>query len=283
MSRKMTYIILAAGKGANLHPLTLKYPKTSYKLDENITVLQRMVRSIRKFDKNAEIVVVVGYLSDMIRHELSDDNVKFVMNPFYEVTNSISSVWFARDYLERENVAIIHGDAVFEDYLLENYLVKPTNYPYVFVDSSSIMPNNYNAVIKEDQVLVMSKKLENFSAKYACVTKLDAVSARLVKREVDNMIYSNIYDQYFEDSLMQMIMFHNFQLYYTDIKGLTEAVPYKEEADIIFYEKAGQPARIEKGMFYLVLPHDGHMPCRELDGPGTYRKVVLKIKVEENL
>ena len=129
MSRKMTYIILAAGKGANLHPLTLKYPKTSYKLDENITVLQRMVRSIRKFDKNAEIVVVVGYLSDMIRHELSDDNVKFVMNPFYEVTNSISSVWFARDYLERENVAIIHGDAVFEDYLLENYLVKPTNYP----------------------------------------------------------------------------------------------------------------------------------------------------------
>ena len=161
MSRKMTYIILAAGKGANLHPLTLKYPKTSYKLDENITVLQR----IRKFDKNAEIVVVVGYLSDMIRHELSDDNVKFVMNPFYEVTNSISSVWFARDYLERENVAIIHGDAVFEDYLLENYLVKPTNYPYVFVDSSSIMPNNYNAVIMEDQVLVMSKKLENFSAK----------------------------------------------------------------------------------------------------------------------
>ena len=219
MSTNMTYIILAAGKGANLHPLTLKYPKTSYKLDENITVLQRMVRSIRKFDKNAEIVVVVGYLSDMIRHELSDDNVKFVMNPFYEVTNSISSVWFARDYLERENVAIIHGDAVFEDYLLENYLVKPTNYPYVFVDSSSIMPNNYNAVIKEDQVLVMSKKLENFSAKYACVTKLDAVSARLVKREVDNMIYSNMYDQYFEDSLMQMIMFHNFQLYYTDIKG----------------------------------------------------------------
>lgn len=72
-------------------------------------------------------------------------------------------------------------------------------------------------------------------------------------------------------------------VYYTDIKGLTEAVPYKEDADIIFYEKAGQPARIEKGMFYLVLPHDGHMPCRELDGPGTYRKVVLKIKVDENL
>ena len=88
----MTYIILAAGKGSNLRPLTLKYPKTSYKLDETTTVLQRMVRSIRRFDKKAEIVVVIGYLSDQIKHELEEDNVKFVMNPFYEVTNSISSV-----------------------------------------------------------------------------------------------------------------------------------------------------------------------------------------------
>lgn len=47
----MTYIILAAGKGSNLQPLTLKYPKTSYKLDDNTTVLQRMVRKIRIMDK----------------------------------------------------------------------------------------------------------------------------------------------------------------------------------------------------------------------------------------
>ncbi len=66
-------------------------------------------------------------------------------------------------------------------------------------------------------------------------------------------------------------------VYYQDIDDLKEAVPYKD--DIIFYEKAGQPARIEKGMFYVALPQDGHMPCRELDGPGTYRKVVLKIKL----
>ena len=55
----MTYIILAAGKGSNLQPLTLKYPKTSYKLDDNTTVLQRMVRKIRSMDKKAEIVVVI--------------------------------------------------------------------------------------------------------------------------------------------------------------------------------------------------------------------------------
>ena len=216
----MTYIILAAGKGSNLHPLTLKYAKTSFKLDENTTVLQRMVRSIRRNDKNAEIVVVVGYKADVIKSELDGENVKLVMNPFYEVTNSISSVWFAREYLERENVAIVHGDVVFSDEIITSFLVKPTDYPYVLVDSSCVKPGSYNAVIKEDQILVMSKKLENFTAKYCCMTKLDPVSSRLMKEEIDSMINENMYDQFFEDSLVQMIMFHDFQLFSQDIAGM---------------------------------------------------------------
>ena len=215
----MTYIILAAGKGNNLQPLTLKYAKTSYKLDEDTTVLQRMVRSIRKSDKNAEIIVVVGYKAEEVKNELDGENVKFVMNPFYEVTNSISSVWFARDYLERENVTIVHGDAVFSDEIVKTYLTASTDYPYVLVDSSYVRPGAYNAVTEENQVLVMSKKLEHFTAKYCCMTKLDPVSSRLLKQEVDSMINSNMYDQYFEDSLVQMIMFHDFQLFCVDIAG----------------------------------------------------------------
>lgn len=215
----MTYIILAAGKGNNLQPLTLKYAKTSYKLDEETTVLQRMVRSIRCADKNAEIVVVVGYKAEEIKKELDGENVIFVMNPFYEVTNSISSVWFARDYLERENVTIVHGDAVFSDEIVRSYLTVPTDFPYVLVDSSYVRPGAYNAVTQGDQVLVMSKKLENFTAKYCCMTKLDPVSSRLLKQEVDSMINGNMYDQYFEDSLVQMIMFHDFQLFCKDLAG----------------------------------------------------------------
>ena len=212
-----TYIILAAGKGRNLQPLTLKYPKTSFRLDEETTVLQRMVRSIRHFDRNAEIVVVVGYLANAVKKELVDDNCKLVVNPFYEVTNSISSVWFVREYLERENVAIVHGDVVFCDEIIKNYLVKPTDYPYVLVDTSHIKPGTYNAVIKDKHVLVMSNKLECFDAKYCCMTKLDAVSARLLKEEIDIMIHDNMYDQFFEDSLVQLIMFHDFQLFAEDV------------------------------------------------------------------
>ena len=48
----MKYIFMVAGKGTRLHPLTLKHPKSIYKLDENTTLLQRMVQLIKKYDKD---------------------------------------------------------------------------------------------------------------------------------------------------------------------------------------------------------------------------------------
>lgn len=214
----MSYIILAAGKGTNLRPLTLNYPKTSYQLDASTTVLQRMVKGIRRYDRDAEIVVVVGYLADAIKEELKSLNVTFISNPFYEVTNSIASLWFARDYLDSENATIIHGDVVLGDDLLEQCLTEPTNHPYILVDSSSAAENTYNVVTRDDAVLVMSKQLTNFTSRYACVTKLDAVSARLLKQEISAMVNAGMIDQYFEDALVQMIMFKNFELQAKDIK-----------------------------------------------------------------
>ena len=65
----MTYIVLVAGQGKNLHPLTLSHPKTLYKLDGKTTVLQRLVRSIRKHDNDAEIIVVIGFMYKHIQKE----------------------------------------------------------------------------------------------------------------------------------------------------------------------------------------------------------------------
>ena len=78
---------------------------------------------------------------------------------------------------------------------------------------------------------------------------------------------------------VQLLLAGGETFYYADIDGLKEEVPYDEEKDILFYERTGQPVRIKEGMFYLVFPQDGHMPCRHLDGPGRYRKMVVKIRI----
>ena len=144
----MTYIILSAGRGSKLQPLTLNHPKSLYKLDDKTTILQRLVRMIRKFDLEAEIVVVVGYMYKRILSELEDDNVTFVHNPFYSVTSSMGSLWFAKNFLQRENVTIINGDIVASDLLFEEIICQHVDYPYVLLDSTRKNENKYNIINK---------------------------------------------------------------------------------------------------------------------------------------
>lgn len=214
----MTYIILVAGQGRNLQPLTLSRPKTLYKLDGETTVLQRLVRSIRKYDKKAEIVVVVGFMYKHIQKELEDDNVSFVHNPFYAATSSMGSLWFAKDYLQRENVTIINGDIVMNDSLMNDTICAYTDVPYVLIDSTKRDGNKYNVQVQGNKVCVMSKNLTEFIGNYASVVKLDAVSARFVLEQLELMVNEGMYNLFFEDALVQMIFDKNFELYFKDIK-----------------------------------------------------------------
>lgn len=213
----MTYIVLAAGKGTNLQPLTIKIPKSLYKLDRHSTVLQRMVRTIRKYDHKAEIIVVAGFMYEYVLREVERENVIIVRNPFYANTGSIASLWFAKEYLERDNVTILSSDIVLEDRLVENLICKATDKPHVLIDSSKTT-GKYNVQVQGNKVCVMSKDLSSFYAQYACVTKLDAISARFLLEQIDIMVNEEMYDQLFEDALVQMIFENDFDLYYEDIK-----------------------------------------------------------------
>ena len=214
----MTYIILSAGKGVKLQPLTLNHPKSLYKLDDKTTILQRLVRMIRKYDAEAEIVVVVGYMYQQIQRELEDDNVKFVHNPFFSTTSSMGSLWFAKDYLQRENVTIINGDIVTSNKLLQDVICLHTDYPYVLLDSTRRDTNKYNVQVQGDMVCVMSKNLTDYMGNYASVTKLDAVSSRFLLEQLNQMVNDGMYDLFYEDALVQMIFQTNFELYYKDIR-----------------------------------------------------------------
>ena len=214
----MTYIILSAGKGVKLQPLTLNHPKSLYRLDDKTTILQRLVRKIRKYDGDAEIVVVVGYMYKQIQKELEDDNVIFVHNPFYSATSSMGSLWFAKDFLQRENVTIINGDIVASDKLMQEVISLHTDYPRVLLDSTHKDANKYNVQVQDELVCVMSKNLTEYLGNYASVVKLDAVSSRFLLEQLNQMVNEEKYTLFYEDALVQMIFEKNFELYYTDIK-----------------------------------------------------------------
>lgn len=213
----MKYIFMVAGKGTRLQPLTLNHPKSMYKLDEDTTLLQRMVKLINKHDTEADIVIVTGHMHRAIEEQV--EGVRFVYNPFYEVTNSIASLWFAKDELDSNNVVLIDGDIVMADDLIREVMCKLVDRPCVLVDSSIKTDGDYNVEISGDQVLVMSKDLDNYYGEYAGVTKLDHDSALMMKAEMESMIEGGFYDQWYENALVQLIFKNDFKLYYIDISN----------------------------------------------------------------
>lgn len=70
---------------------------------------------------------------------------------------------------------------------------------------------------------------------------------------------------------------------YADRADLTVKTPYDPEADIEWLSGHGSKIQMKPGMFYLVYPDDGHKPCCHEKEQTSYRKVVVKIKIDNLL
>ena len=102
-------IIMAAGFGNRMKPVTLKTPKPLVVVNG-----KRMIDTvINGLHDNGiyEIYVVVGYLKDQFYSlEKEYQGVKIIENPYFDSCNNISSLYVAREHLE--DVIILDGDQI---------------------------------------------------------------------------------------------------------------------------------------------------------------------------
>ncbi len=117
MHRVKRAIIMAAGTGSRMRPVTLTTPKPLVRVNG-----QRMIDSvIRALQQNGifEIYVVVGYLKEQFFPlEQEYQGLKIIENPYYDTCNNISSLYVARDHLEE--AVILDGDQlIFDPAVLE--------------------------------------------------------------------------------------------------------------------------------------------------------------------
>lgn len=212
----MKYILLVAGRGTRLHPLTIDLPKSLFCLDKETTVIERMISSIKLWDKHAEIIVVTGFMHSKIEEIVSKFDVTTIFNPFYGVTNSIASLWFAREYLSG-NTVIINGDIVLSESIVKDILCVQPNEDMVLIDTSIKINGDYNVRTNHSRVVVMSKELEEYDGEYAGITRLTVRGSELLRNKVDEMVSRGQYDQWYENALVQMIFSDDFSLGYLDI------------------------------------------------------------------
>ena len=69
---------------------------------------------------------------------------------------------------------------------------------------------------------------------------------------------------------------------YANIASLKTSKRYKAKADVTMYRLSKDYASVNllKGMFCVLFPEDGHLPCRILKKRSNVHKVVVKVPVE---
>ena len=114
-----TALLLAAGAGTRLQPLTDDSPKCLTEV-QGIPILRRLLSCLVE-EGFRRLVVVVGYRDAQIRDYLelhaSGLEIDFVDCREYATTNNIYSLWRAREHI-REPFVLIESDLVFDSHLL---------------------------------------------------------------------------------------------------------------------------------------------------------------------
>nr|WP_319540132.1 phosphocholine cytidylyltransferase family protein [uncultured Methanospirillum sp.] len=214
----MNLIILAAGIGSRLYPLTKETPKCLLKINESDTLLEKTIRIINQSQIKFNKTIVVGFKADQIINKINNFNV--VINPFFRVTNSIASLWLSREHLNSD-ILIINGDICFSEIVLRKIL-ESTLENFVVIDSSKKCNDaDYKIVFNNGLVSNMGKNIpfDNYSGEYAGITKLNNEGSLLLKKKIDEMINEEHYDTWYETALLALIRDNNFQLSYLDISG----------------------------------------------------------------
>ena len=112
-------LVLAAGLGSRLQPLTEHQPKCLVKVSGR-AILEHQLISLSQIGIT-ECIIATGYKGSMIQDQFGSKygsiSLKYVDNPIFATTNNIYSLYLLKDHV-KDACLLLEGDVLVEDSVL---------------------------------------------------------------------------------------------------------------------------------------------------------------------
>lgn len=221
----MIAVILAAGMGTRLMPLTKDIPKPLLEIDD-ISLLERMMINCISSDVE-EFIIVLGYKKERVIEKIESLKSKYpvkistVENKRYSKTNTSCSVSLATKQLD-DDVLIINGDNVVDEGIISGLLeIKET--ALVVDNYKQLNEESFKLRIENDVIIEIGKGIntDTSSGEFIGISKVSKKDLPLFNSILEDLIAENV-QNYYDLAYKDLSKKVNIKYFYTNGLKWTE-------------------------------------------------------------
>lgn len=199
----ITAILMAAGSGTRISRKINGHCKCTLDIG-GISLIRYTVQML--IGQGIDVHIVVGYNAEHIKAELEGLKVTFHTNIFYSITNSLVSLWFAREALQGDRIILGNADVYWEDTLLKK-LLNETRNNVMLCDYSRVEQGDYLFRVEDGRVCNYGKGNTCFQANCEYVG-LAAIQGDMIPKfcsRLELLVQEQHHDFWWEQVLYSMV------------------------------------------------------------------------------
>ncbi|MFA7083382.1 MAG: HAD-IIA family hydrolase [Arcobacteraceae bacterium] len=213
----MNIIILAAGIGSRLRPLTHTKPKGMIRVN-GIPIIEHQIKAyLNAGIPMSKISIAVGYKSKFINDFINSNypEINIITNKDYDNTNNMYSLHLCLSKLDEDITIVSNGDCVYDYEIIKEFI--SSNLPNsVACDKGSFTDENMKVIVENNKILHISKQIEKEKAYGNSIDlyKIDKKSIPKLKSIISEILTKdlNLWSELALDQLFDFIDFYPFDI-----------------------------------------------------------------------
>ncbi|MEX0884945.1 MAG: phosphocholine cytidylyltransferase family protein [Phycisphaeraceae bacterium] len=187
----MNVVILAAGTGSRLLPLTRNTPKSLLDLGNGYTLLERQLQAVAGADLH-KVTLVTGYKAEQIEAKIqhyADFEFHVIYNPFYRMANNLVSAWMALKGATEPTI-LVNGDDLFKTDIVGTLAKSTHDITMVISRKDAYDDDDMKVIIEDNRVVDVGKDIHPAKADGESIGMMlfQGPGLREIQRQLSEMV-----------------------------------------------------------------------------------------------